>query len=874
MPKHQKGRDIIVLAAFMALTIFSLFQIPKIQIDSSTEVFIPKDQEISQINDHIEREFGSMDYIMIGVRVNFGTVLEAEVLRLIDELTTVIETDPNVERVISLTNTDYIESTSEGMEVVPLLEDLADTSLVELKRRLVDWQDAYLGTIISRNSKLAVIIVQPLPGSSDETNQHIYQRIVDLTAQHESANISFPIAGLPVVKREINRSVMTDITYLIPIAALLIFGVMFVAFRRIEGVLYPLVSVLLAGVWIVGILGLFGITFTMASMLVPVLLLVVGSAYGIHVMSHFYDYISHQTGFLTYEQVGLTIKQSIGKIRTSVILAGATTAGGFISQLSSPLGPFRAFGVLSALGVVFAQIGALILIPLLLRLRYRNGIDTDKFHNNRSFEDRTKTRRIFTILEKLVRRGKWPITLFSLLFVAATLIMIPRINVGTNMLDFFRDDSTMVRDTEVLNSQLSGTGLVSVLIEAPEKGDILHPAFLGQLELFEAFIKENHEHVPSIQTLVPNIKRINKVLNFDRVPYQAFAEEEETLDFFGSNDLFGDTGDGLETGDGQIEIFDAGARAETAWGLTYDEMAGLLQDALLDAGIDGSAGELVDSFLSINNYQGAAFDEVPRDPAKYGLATEEDLRNLISQYLVLYSGSLDFVINDALEPDKTLITLQLNREDRDTLDPLRSDIRAFWDYHLPPDWNYSIGGGTTLSLVLSELVTKSQYYSLIGALIIVWIIVSVMFRSFFAGLIGMIPVVYALMGIFFFMVVFGFNLDIITSLLAALAIGIGVDYAIHYMSAYKRCIREGEAHPLNKVFRTTGSAIFFNALSVAIGFLGLLISRFVPIQQLGILFSVSMVCACLASLIVLPLILEITKPRFLWKQIKKMPIEH
>ena len=105
----------------------------------------------------------------------------------------------------------------------------------------------------------------------------------------------------------------------------------------------------------------------------------------------------------------------------------------------------------------------------------------------------------------------------------------------------------------------------------------------------------------------------------------------------------------------------------------------------------------------------------------------------------------------------------------------------------------------------------------------------------------------------------------------ALAIGVGVDYAIHYLNAYKRCLAEGAENPLNAVYRTTGSAILVNALSVAVGFLGLLISRFIPIQQLGILFSVSMVCACLASLVVLPLVVEIIKPRFLRRSIRLVP---
>ncbi len=874
MHKHQNKIDGIILSAFVGLTILAVFQFGKIRVDSSTDAFIPRTHEISRINESIENEFGSLDSILLGVSINFGTVLEPDVLGLISELTKVIESDPDVERAISLTNADYIESTSQGMTVVPLLTDFRTASISELKHRLVDWKEVYLGTIVSRNYKLAVIIVQPVAGSTNDTLMRIYERVRNLTSQYENANISFQVAGLPVVKGEINTSVTTDIVFLIPIVAALILVVMFISFKRIEGVLYPLISLLIAGVWIVGVIGALGITFTMASMLVPVLLLVVGSAYAIHVMSHFYEEVSHRTGSLTYKQVCEIIRTGIGKIWLPVILAGATTAGGFISQLSTPLGPFRAFGVLSAVGVVFAQITSLLLIPLLLRLRYRKGIDTDKFHSNKSVEDRTKTKRIFSILENLVRRGKWPITLFSLLFVVVTFIAIPGIKVGTNMIDFFRRDSTVARNTEVFNSQLSGTGLVSVMIEAPVRGAVFKPSFLRQLEQFETYIRENHEHVMNVQSLVPNIKRINKVMNHDSIPYEVIETGEDTFDFFGFEDLSGD--DGGDSGTSAFEeLKSTDEWIGTEGYLTYDETADLLQKAVLESGADSSAGELVDAFLAARNYKGASFDELPLDPQKYGLETDEDLQSLISQYMVLYSGNLSHVINDDLEPNRTLVTLQLNREDKEVLNPLRADIKSFWDYNLPEGWSYAIGGGTTMSLVLSELVTRSQYYSLIGALVVVWLIVAIMFKSPAAGFLSLIPVAFALMGIFSLMALLNFSLDIVTSLLASLAIGIGVDYAIHYMNAYKRCVMEGVENPLAVVYRTTGAAIFYNALSVAVGFLGLVISRFIPIQQLGVLFSVSMICACLSSLIVLPMVLEIAKPRFLRDQKnKRTPERH
>ncbi|MCD6398170.1 MAG: MMPL family transporter, partial [Spirochaetaceae bacterium] len=300
--------------------------------------------------------------------------------------------------------------------------------------------------------------------------------------------------------------------------------------------------------------------------------------------------------------------------------------------------------------------------------------------------------------------------------------------------------------------------------------------------------------------------------------------------------------------------------------LSYNKLSELLKKSYLSGGNNTSVKEFVSSFLAKENFEGETFNEIPLDPEKYGFTEYGELKNLLSQYLVLYSGNLDMVINDSLEPDKTLLTLQLSDISREVQTILMKNIESYWNYYLDDAWTYKIGGGATVQYVLSNLVIKSQYISLIAALIVVWIIVTAMFRSPLAGFIGLIPVFFALAGIFLFMVLFHFNLDIITSLLASLAIGIGVDYAIHIMNAYRRNLAEGK-NCLNRVYRTTGKAVFINALSVAVGFLSLTISQFVPIRQMGILFAVSMIFACLSSLIVLPIILNMLKPKFLESRI-------
>ena len=385
---------------------------------------------------------------------------------------------------------------------------------------------------------------------------------------------------------------------------------------------------------------------------------------------------------------------------------------------------------------------------------------------------------------------------------------------------------------------------------------------------------DSHPEVTGVRSVVPSIRRINSIMNYSSVPYAAAAPEPDqtSFDFFGDGGLFG-SGDGTGTGTGLASggrgTDDSGAGdtpiAETAVepGITWDEMASMLDNALLGAGVNADAPQVIRAFLAQRNYHGSAFDEVPADPAKYGLSTIDDLHDLITQYLVLYSGNLDMFINDSLEPDRTLIAVQINDESRDVLMPLRSDITAFWNHYMPAGWSVEIAGPSTLVLVLSELVTRSQYFSLIGALVIVFAIVAITFRSPLAGVFGLIPVIFALVGIFLSMAVFGFHLDVVTSILAALAIGIGVDYGIHLMSAYRRALAHGRANPLEWVYRRTGSAILFNATSVAVGFLALLVSQFVPIRQVGILFTVSMVFAGAASLIVLPMALDYFSPRFI-----------
>ena len=102
-------------------------------------------------------------------------------------------------------------------------------------------------------------------------------------------------------------------------------------------------------------------------------------------------------------------------------------------------------------------------------------------------------------------------------------------------------------------------------------------------------------------------------------------------------------------------------------------------------------------------------------------------------------------------------------------------------------------------------------------------------------------------------------------MIASIAIGIGVDYTIHFLSRYR--IEWNATHDVDEATRrtitTTGRAIVFNAFAVAAGFIVLLLSNFNPLRYVGLLVAIIMGTSSLASMTILPVLLNMFKPKFL-----------
>ncbi len=166
----------------------------------------------------------------------------------------------------------------------------------------------------------------------------------------------------------------------------------------------------------------------------------------------------------------------------------------------------------------------------------------------------------------------------------------------------------------------------------------------------------------------------------------------------------------------------------------------------------------------------------------------------------------------------------------------------------------AIGGNGYIRSELATIVLNGTYRSLGIAMLVIFILLSIIFRSLSAGLLGIIPLSVSVLVLFGLMGITGIKLDVATALLSSVMIGVGVDYTIHFLWRYReeRQLNRLPKEAIITTINTTGRGIIFNALSVIVGFLVLIISSFTPIRFFGVLVVVSIFSCLAGALVILP----------------------
>jgi len=254
------------------------------------------------------------------------------------------------------------------------------------------------------------------------------------------------------------------------------------------------------------------------------------------------------------------------------------------------------------------------------------------------------------------------------------------------------------------------------------------------------------------------------------------------------------------------------------------------------------------------------------DPDHFTIPEE---RSLVSQLLLLFTfqgGSMgDMALGDFSAG--TILGLYPTPSTAEMSDLARR-IQTYLDENFTGSVTAEMIGETVLMDRVLTRMNQSQFVGLGTTIGAVGVIVMLLMESIVAGLIALIPLVLTVSVSMGIMAYGGIPLDLMTLMVSSIAIGIGVDYSIHFIARLRHEIRRN-ANPrraAEETIRTTGRSIIYNALTVALGFFVLVFASFKGIRFFGIQIAITMAVSALSAISIIPAILIEWQPGFLQRR--------
>lgn len=727
------------------------------RMETDLDEYMPQKHPSFVYSDQAEEWFDIKDGIIIAIE-NENGIYNPVTLRKIKELTRELQELEEIEKddVVSLYTAENIIGTEGSLDVKAFYEKVPQgvQELEELRLNVRE-NEMIFGRLVSSDEKVTLIVAE----IGDEAfSQAFYHKILDRASSYERPE-SIYVAGRPIVEGTLAYLGPRDMKRMAPMVFLVIFLVLLVLLRSLKNTLLTLFVVLLSIIWAFGLMAALNVPIYSVSTMIPVMLIAIGVAYGIHLFSHLDLFRQDKPQASRNEAV----KNMIRVMWKPVVMTAVTTMVGFSSLVTSQVYPVKFFGLFTAFGVGVALLLSLLLIPAGIMIF---GLSNPRRERKTDVRTRRAGGRFAYLFAEKIARNRYLVMTATIIVVGASIFGIGKVWINSSFLDNFGKESEIVLADAFINKRFGGTSTLNVILEGEDKDTLKRPAVLRTLERLQTEV-EKRAMVGNSFALTDYIKRMNKVMHADDPEYETIPESQE----------------------------------------------------------------LIAQYLLLY--------EISGDPENLWKMVDYDYRK----------GNLTFQLkSDDSRTIKSVIA---------TIESYRPDLRS-------EGVRINYAGSGFKALVFTDLILKGQISSLLLAFAVVIILISLMFRRIALGFFGSIPIAVAAIINFGLMGLFGVPLSTTTALISSIVIGIGVDYAIHFIERYKEYARETRDKKRTGALTMhhTGRAILFNAIVVIAGFLILLFSVFPPNRTLGALVSLNMFTSFLGTVSILFLLLSMTDMYF------------
>lgn len=510
---------IAMIGGVLLLCGLAFWPMSNLYYDNSNELFfLDGDPNLIAYNQLIDL-FGDPEYLSVGLAVTeeHQTVFNPDTMTLVEDLTRFLESRPEVTQTRSLTRYQHTHSGSGMMSTDTVVADLQSPDALREAQAIIEQEPMALGSLVTEDLKHTRIVARTRyePGSG-ELQVSLVQALqahletLPVAATGHTAHLS----GQPVFTEQFETLSKRDQSWINPLMALIMILILWATFRSVVATLLPWVIIGSAIVLVSGLQGLMGWPHTVVeSALIPTLI-IIGVGLSVHVLVTFYQ--QRATGLAPREASVAMVR----KLWTPAFYTALTTAAGFLALSVTQLVPVREFAWLGAAGAMIIFLLAMTLFPALLSFVSGFSVRTSEVMNHGLVARFTRWVPGFT------RRFRVHLTLTGAVLLITSLAIVPRIEVDSNFITYFKQSNPTRADLVYFDDQYNGIQNVDLIVDSGEPGGIHEPSFLQQVLLLQDWLDEQPE-TGAITTLVDFLRTTQQALNHDNPDYYRLPDSRQ-----------------------------------------------------------------------------------------------------------------------------------------------------------------------------------------------------------------------------------------------------------------------------------------------------------------------------------------------------------
>ncbi len=566
LPARLRARRLAVWSSTIVFSLLAGVGMGRIEIDMTMESWFLEDDPVRVLHDRFKETFGSDDGIYIVYEARDGDVLSAASLEAVRGVQQALldgsddPDDPHAEAlehildVTTIVNVSYLEVEGDSLisrdfiETIPEAEaerealraqafahkDYPRFYISEDSRFGGIWIRTDLGTTPPEVSSEAAFdeildsgeeaggdaLVRPEPVSMDEYAA-MSRAVAAVTSRPEfEGALQFSAVGNAIVMGFFNDVFVDEINDLFTGALIIMMVVLGWLFRSLSGVVWPVAIVIFSTVVTIGLVGWVGLKLSMMITILMILVLVVGIADSVHIMS----------GYLHWRRDGASHEEALegvfGKSGLACLLTSVTTALGMLSLVLLDLPPIQNFGVASAVGVTFAFGFTMVLLPLMLDLWAPDPRDESSTPEHRL----PWVPRMLRALEPIGTRFPIAIVAAFATVGAVGVYGVSQVKVDSNLVEIIKP-GLPVRDAhELVDRVMGGTQGMEIYLDFGETDALKDPHVLNAMETMQRQLEADHpDYVVRTDSLTDVVKDTYQALNEDREEMYRIPQEPTTL---------------------------------------------------------------------------------------------------------------------------------------------------------------------------------------------------------------------------------------------------------------------------------------------------------------------------------------------------------